>query len=191
MDPATSSSGYVEQSHSRHQSFRDDFDPGGNGTAAFSGDGGTAASASLAFPTALAFDALAISISRLTEQSRAHAQRRQHFNPRREHAAKVRGRRRTDGNSLNEPTYVIFDTAGNMFFSDTQNSRVRRVDATTRAITTVVGNAVAGNGGMGWPATSAQIACRQAWRSGKMVRCSLPIPAFKSCSRSNRALMDS
>jgi hypothetical protein len=48
---------------------------------------------------------------------------------------------------------IALDAAGNIFFTDTNNYRVRRVDAVTRIITTVAGNGQQGSGDNG-PATS-------------------------------------
>jgi sugar lactone lactonase YvrE len=45
--------------------------------------------------------------------------------------------------SLNGPTGIVVDSAGDIYFSDTGNNRVRRVDASSGIITTVVGG---GNG---------------------------------------------
>src|SRR3954469_5154979 len=53
---------------------------------------------------------------------------------------------------LNQPFAVAFDTAGNLYFSDTGNHRVRKVDAKTRTITTVAGNGKKGFAGDGGPA---------------------------------------
>jgi sugar lactone lactonase YvrE len=47
---------------------------------------------------------------------------------------------------------LAVDPAGDIFFTDTLNYRVRRIDASTNVITTVVGNGTVGDGG---PATSA------------------------------------
>lgn len=63
---------------------------------------------------------------------------------------------------LNGPTSVVVDTLGNIFFADTGNLVVRRIDATTHNVTTVAGNgnscfpitATCGDGG---PATSANL----------------------------------
>jgi uncharacterized protein (TIGR03437 family) len=51
---------------------------------------------------------------------------------------------------------VAVDRLGNVYLSDTDNSRVRRVD-TKGIITTVAGTGVAGFGGDGGPATAAQL----------------------------------
>src|SRR5688572_7930044 len=58
---------------------------------------------------------------------------------------------------LNGPFDVAFDAAGNMYFSDTFNNRIRRVDAGSGVISTVAGNGEAGYGGDGGPATEAAL----------------------------------
>jgi DNA-binding beta-propeller fold protein YncE len=56
---------------------------------------------------------------------------------------------------LNGPFDVGFDPAGNLYFSDTFNHRIRRVDGRSGIITTVAGNGVAGYAGDGGPALAA------------------------------------
>ena len=58
---------------------------------------------------------------------------------------------------INDPVGVAIDAAGNLYIADCLNSRIRRVDATTHAITTVAGNGIAGFSGDGGLATSAQM----------------------------------
>jgi sugar lactone lactonase YvrE len=58
---------------------------------------------------------------------------------------------------LNGPFDVAFDRAGNLYFSDTFNHRIRRVDAATGIITTVAGNGEAGFSGDGGPAVAAAL----------------------------------
>src|SRR5437763_708215 len=58
---------------------------------------------------------------------------------------------------LNGPFDVAFDRDGNLYFSDTFNHRIRRVDARSGAITTVAGNGQAGASGDGGPATRASL----------------------------------
>ena len=58
---------------------------------------------------------------------------------------------------LNGPFDVCFDSAGNLYFSDTFNNRIRRVDATTGLITTVAGNGEKGYSGDGGPAIAAAL----------------------------------
>src|SRR3954469_7046820 len=58
---------------------------------------------------------------------------------------------------LNGPFDVAFDSAGNLFFSDTFNHRIRRVDARTGVIRTIAGNGEAGYAGDRGPATQASL----------------------------------
>lgn len=59
--------------------------------------------------------------------------------------------------ALNNPFDVAFDTAGNMFFTDTFNHTIRRVDVGTGIITTVAGTGEAGYAGDDGPATQAKL----------------------------------
>jgi DNA-binding beta-propeller fold protein YncE len=56
---------------------------------------------------------------------------------------------------LNGPFDVGFDPAGNLYFSDTFNHRIRRVDGRSGVITTIAGNGTAGYAGDGGPAVAA------------------------------------
>ena len=58
---------------------------------------------------------------------------------------------------LNGPFDVGFDTDGNLYFSDTFNHHIRRVDAQTGIITTCAGSGEAGYSGDGGPATAARL----------------------------------
>lgn len=58
---------------------------------------------------------------------------------------------------LNGPFDLVFDVAGNLFFADTFNHRIRRVAAQTGIITTIAGNGAAGFAGDGGPATAAAL----------------------------------
>jgi hypothetical protein len=58
--------------------------------------------------------------------------------------------------TLNGPSQVTLDGNGNLYISDTSNSRIRKVDL-GGTITTVVGNGTAGFSGDGGAATSAMI----------------------------------
>ena len=70
---------------------------------------------------------------------------------------------------INSPRAPSYDSLGNLYFVDTSNHRVRKIDKTTGIITTVVGsggfaaqNQGCGNGGYsgdGGPATSATLQC--------------------------------
>lgn len=57
---------------------------------------------------------------------------------------------------LNAPAGMVFDTAGNLYFADSRNHRVRKI-ATDGTITTVAGNALPGFSGDGGPANQAQL----------------------------------
>lgn len=58
---------------------------------------------------------------------------------------------------LNEPWMTAIDNAGNLYIADTNNSVVRKVDATSGIITTVAGSGMPGYSGDNGPATSAQL----------------------------------
>ena len=58
---------------------------------------------------------------------------------------------------LNGPFDLGFDADGNLYFSDTFNHRIRRVDGRTGIITTCAGSGEAGYGGDGGPAIRARL----------------------------------
>ena len=58
---------------------------------------------------------------------------------------------------LNEPISVAVDGAGNLYIADFRNYIVRKVDASTRRITTIAGTGESGLRGDGGPATKAQL----------------------------------
>ena len=58
---------------------------------------------------------------------------------------------------LYDPTSIVLNSAGNIFFADTGNNRVRRVDAATGVITTVAGVGTWGFSGDNGPALAAQL----------------------------------
>ena len=56
---------------------------------------------------------------------------------------------------LNSPSDLGFDSAGNLYFTDAGNERLRRVESATGLITTVAGTGIAGYSGDGGPAVAA------------------------------------
>lgn len=58
---------------------------------------------------------------------------------------------------LNGPFDLAFDPGGNLYFADTFNHRIRRVDGRSGVITTIAGNGTAGYGGDGGPALQAAL----------------------------------
>ncbi len=58
---------------------------------------------------------------------------------------------------FNLPSGVALDGSGNLYIADTENHRIRRVDADTGVITTVAGDGTGGYGGDGGAATSAKL----------------------------------
>ena len=59
--------------------------------------------------------------------------------------------------ALRNPAGVAVDTAGNLYIVDQNDEVVRKVNAATGEITTVVGNGTGGYGGDNGPATSAEL----------------------------------
>ncbi|MGC4054944.1 MAG: hypothetical protein QM757_39385 [Paludibaculum sp.] len=58
---------------------------------------------------------------------------------------------------LSYPSAAALDLDGNLFIADTQNQRIRRVDATTGIITTIAGRGTKGLSGDGGSALSAEL----------------------------------
>jgi len=56
---------------------------------------------------------------------------------------------------LDHPFHVAFDKSGNLYFSDTFNHRIRKIDAKSGIITTIAGSGKKGFGGDGGKATDA------------------------------------
>jgi sugar lactone lactonase YvrE len=133
----------------------------GNGTAGYSGDGGSATSAQLNAPFGLAVDAsgdlfiadAGNNVIREVIQATGII-----ITVAGNGTAGYSG----DGAAatsaqLNNPCGVTVDANGNVFIADTGNNVIREVVQTTGNIITVAGNGTAGYSGDGGPATSAQL----------------------------------
>jgi len=129
----------------------------GNGQTGFSGDGKPALQAALNSPTAVFPDALGNVW--ITDQFNHRIRKVDANNIITTVAGGQQGYSGDGGAptlaSLNYPGGLVVDTAGNLFFSDDQNFRVRKVTAATNVISTVAGNGSPGSGGDLGPATAA------------------------------------
>ena len=133
----------------------------GNGTYGFGGDGDAATSAELSYPESLAVD------------SASNVYAVDYANNRIREVVATTGQMQTiagdgtygysgDGEaavnaSLNSPSGVAVDSAGNVYIADTYNQRIREVVAESGAIETVAGNGTSGFNGDGAAATSAEL----------------------------------
>ena len=130
-------------------------------TAGFAGDGGPATDAKLDGPNALALDAAGnLYISDLFNHRIRKVDARTNI------ISTVAG---SEGNGfsgdggpatsakLNYPSGVAVDDAGNIYIADGDNARIRRVDAVSHIITTIVGTGSGGFSGDGGPANAAAI----------------------------------
>jgi hypothetical protein len=131
----------------------------GTGAAGFSGDGGPATQARLAFPFSVVVDAAGNLLIADTDNKRVRK-----VNPAGMISTVVgTGKLGFSGDGgpatearLNFPTLMATDLAGNLFISDGDNNRVRKVSP-EGLITTVAGTGKAGFSGDGGPATEAQL----------------------------------
>ena len=131
----------------------------GNGNRGYSGDGGSAVSAQLSYPHGIAVDKEG---NLYISDRDAHCIRKVDTNG---IISTIAGNGTSgysgDGGSatsaqLNCPYGVAVDGAGNVYISEQQGHRIRKVD-TDGNISTVVGTGTGGYSGDGGPATSAQI----------------------------------
>jgi len=136
----------------------------GNGAAgaAFGGEGGPAVAARLNAPEAALVDANG---DLLIANSSYHRIHRVDASTRKIETIAGNGTPGFSGDNgpavdaqVNRPSDLAFDKQGNLFFADALNNRVRRIDATTDAVTTVAGNGLFGFSGDNGPATSAKLA---------------------------------
>ncbi len=128
----------------------------GNGMPGYSGDGGAPTNAELAYPSGLALDTAGNLFIADSSNNRIRKVETNGI------ITTVAGNGVGDGGAatnaqLNFPQGVAVDTAGNLFISDSDDSRVRKVE-TNGIITTVAGSGVEGYWGDGGAATNAQLA---------------------------------
>jgi autotransporter-associated beta strand protein len=133
----------------------------GTGIWGYSGNGGPPAAADLSDPTSVAVDGagdlfIADSINNAVREVDASAEQIKTV------AGNGEGTYNGDGGpatgaELYGPMGVAADAAGDLFIADSNNNVVRKVDASTGAITTVAGIGTWGYGGDGAAATSAQL----------------------------------
>ena len=131
----------------------------GNGTPGFSGDGATAISAQLSYPLGVALDSLGhlyiadTSNHRIRKVDASGTITTVAGNG----TPGFAGDGATATNAqLRTPTGVALDSAGNLYIADSNNHRIRKVNA-SGTITTVAGNGTSGFAGDGATATSAQL----------------------------------
>ncbi len=131
----------------------------GNGIPRFTGDGGSATSASLAFPYGVALDAAGNLYIADTANHRIRQLSPSGI------ITTVAGNGSfsfsgdggpATGAALHFPGGLAVDVAGNLYIADTNNERIRKVSI-NGVITTVAGNGIQGFSGDGGPATSASL----------------------------------
>lgn len=134
----------------------------GTGVAGFGGDGGPALSASFNSPTTMAFGPGGVYYVSDYQNQRI---RKVAANGTVSTVAGT-GVKGYNGDgilavnaSLNDPTGVALDSAGNIYIADAANDRIRKVDIATGMISTVAGSGVRGFSGDGGAATAAMLAC--------------------------------
>ncbi len=136
----------------------------GNGTSGYSGDGGPATIAQLSGPAAVVLDSAgnlyiadgSYLVRKVTASTGVITT-----------VAGIYGQNGYPGNIgdggpataayLSGPGGLAFDSAGDLYIADSGHAAVRMIAASTGIITTVAGNGIAGYGGDGGPATSAQL----------------------------------
>ncbi len=127
----------------------------GPGDGRVTGDGGWAAAASLFAPAGVAADVYG---NVWIAEYQAHRLRRVGRDGVISTAVGtgIAGFQGDEGTQMNSPTGVVTDSFGNVYFSDTFNHRVRRLDPNGN-LSTVAGKGVRGYAGDGGPASQAQL----------------------------------
>ncbi len=133
----------------------------GSGIEGYSGDGDTAHLGRISTPTALCMDGVG---NLYIAEGGSHVIRRVDNGTRIMHTVAGTGSFGNTGDggmatnaTFNTPSGVVVDALGNVYIADAQNNRVRRVDAVTGMVSTVIGTGTPGNTGDGGPATAATV----------------------------------
>jgi sugar lactone lactonase YvrE len=133
----------------------------GNGTQGFSGDNAPATAAAIDSPTGLALD---VSNNLYLADTHNHRIRRIDATTGLITTIAGTGSLGYSGDSaqatvatLALPHGLTLDAAGNLYFADTSNHRIRRIDAITGLITTIAGNGTQGFSGDNGPSTAAAL----------------------------------
>ena len=133
----------------------------GNGTRGFSGDGGLATMAQLNSPAGIAIDASGNIYIADGSNNRIRKVDVSNGMITTIAGTGVGGYSGDGGLAIGAQFWGVdglaIDASGNLYITDTDNSRIRKVDMTTGIVTTVVGNGVRGYGGNGGPATAASL----------------------------------
>ena len=133
----------------------------GSGTQGYSGDTGPATSAAIDSPTGIALDA-----SSNLYLADTHNHRIREINANTGVITTIAGTgspgfsgdtTSATAANLALPHGLTSDSAGNLYLADTANHRIRRIDATTGIITTVVGDGTQGFAGDNGPPTAASL----------------------------------
>ena len=132
----------------------------GNGTAGDSGDGGPAISAELQNPTGMVFDSAGNLY--FADEGNQRVRELSTTGVITTYAGDGTAGYSGDGGpaidaELNGPTRLAIDSANNLYIADSHNNRVRKVDAQTGLIATVVGNGAQGSTGDGGTAINAEL----------------------------------
>ena len=131
----------------------------GNGTAGYGGDGGTATAAELHYPCAVALDGTGNMY--IGDEDNFRIRKINYLGIISTIAGIGSAGYSGDGGaatnaSINYPSGIVLDGAGNIYFSDLVNNRVRKIN-TSGIITTFAGNGSSGYSGDGGNATAAEI----------------------------------
>jgi sugar lactone lactonase YvrE len=132
----------------------------GSGAAGHAGDGGPATAASLAYPTGVDLDPNGQLLIVDSQNNRVRTVAAEGtIQTLVQGGTDYSGDGLPGGDAVNQPLSAVIDRAGNLFFSDSGNARVRRLDAATGAVTTIAGSGVPGWSGDGAAAVAARLNC--------------------------------